>query len=312
MVKVQKLPYLALKCLISSLGPVEKIDFSLCSKKCRRAVKICTPKDSVKVTLNFTRHSHLTLNAVDCDEVSILDSDKLFKQLHHINRGNFNEIIIPWADYTCDVLNCKVNGMVFDICSQKTLSQINRWLKVRKESLQYCEIQEDFPRSHYVYILRNFDIELLNFNKNKSLKDYEWFVTIKKKLCLNMRDDQRVHLETILDCSCPQIEVHYGKWRRYDVYLFVSAWLRGILPDLSLFVITELDYFSLEDILRGIDATKLDDNVENRYIGIFNDNKVISGGWDIRRNDGEIATIKMSSNNGQAMFRLVSHSLFLN
>ncbi|CAL2030312.1 unnamed protein product [Caenorhabditis brenneri] len=226
MVKVQKLPYLALKCLISHLGPVE-----------------------------------------NCDEVYILDSDKISKQLHHINRGNFNEIIIPWADYTCDVLNCKVYGMVFDICSQKTLSQINRWLKVRKESLQYCEIQEDFPRSHYVYILRNFDIELLNFNKNKSLKDYEWFVTIKKKLCLNMRDDQRVHLETILNCPCPQIEVHYGKWRRYDVYLFVSAWLKGYLPDLLLFVITGLDYFSLENIVRGFDATKLDDNVENRYKG---------------------------------------------
>ncbi|CAL2030313.1 unnamed protein product [Caenorhabditis brenneri] len=312
MVKILNLPYLALKNLISNLGPREKIDFSLCSEKCERAVKICTPKNSVEVTINFgVEKSYVSLATLITDKDVRLNTNKMCGNLGiPVKNRCKTSLVLPCADYICDVLNSQVYGIVFSDSSMAKLVNFKKWLKKRQETLEYCEITESIPTNQLVYILDNFDAEFLSVD-NEYFGNYE--KAIKSKV-LYMKQYSLVDLTHLAKSKLTKVELRSTLLSRNEINGILRAWIEGSIPSLSLLVITGITNHNIMSIVDGIELTELGVDVRNRYKGTFNEPKVIAGGWNVRRSDGEMATIKVSTNrNGRdrVMIRLVSHSLFL-
>ncbi|EGT42171.1 hypothetical protein CAEBREN_13015 [Caenorhabditis brenneri] len=292
MVKVLNIPLLALKNLISILGPKEKIDFSFCSKKCRRAVKICTRKDSVQVTVNYkSAKSYVSVLPSDSKKDVKLDTEKISEMLGLLNEGDLwiPSLVLPCADYICDVLNSQVYGIVFSNSSMAKLVNLQKWLESRQETLEYCEITESVPTNQLFYILDNFEAEFLSVD-NTYFLDYE--KAIKSKV-LYMKNYSRVNLSHIEKSNLTKVELRSTLLARNEINEILRAWVRGSIPHLSLLVITGITNHNIMSLVDGIELTELGVNVRNRYKGIFNEPKVIAGGWTVRRSDGEMATIKI-------------------
>ncbi|EFP08515.1 hypothetical protein CRE_15484 [Caenorhabditis remanei] len=310
---ILKLPYIPLNNIILNFDHLTVLDFSFISKRCRLIVK-STNLGNYDIGMSFRPDQYLIRfhrKRIVFFEFSI---SSLRKRNKYINAevkpylDDRKEISLKfakvWVEYVCDLFRIGLNFLLLNSsASIEHMSSVAEWMNSICSNVCLCDISGDDVNSDSVtrfFEKATFSINVLVFELRQ---EYE----ISPIHCGVLNIDQVVvstittktpcswfTVDQVLTSNCITMMIGACTFGERDLNRIIKSWISGNNPRMEFFhaVVYPLDF---ELVLDGIEFEKRDLTLIRRLKIPFLTKQIeytFFGGFDIRRQDGTVATIQ--------------------
>ncbi|KAF1757773.1 hypothetical protein GCK72_014229 [Caenorhabditis remanei] len=276
--------------------PYIKLDFSFISKRCRLIVK-STNLGNYDIGMSFRPDQYLIRKRnkyINAEVKPYLDDRKEISL-------KFAKV---WVEYVCDLFRIGLNFLLLNSsASIEHMSSVAEWMNSICSNVCLCDISGDDVNSDSVtrfFEKATFSINVLVFELRQ---EYE----ISPIHCGVLNIDQVVvstittktpcswfTVDQVLTSNCITMMIGACTFGERDLNRIIKSWISGNNPRMEFFhaVVYPLDF---ELVLDGIEFEKRDLTLIRRLKIPFLTKQIeytFFGGFDIRRQDGTVATIQ--------------------
>ncbi|KAF1758332.1 hypothetical protein GCK72_014790 [Caenorhabditis remanei] len=317
---ILKLPFLPLSNVLHNFDYLEMLDFSFVSKKCQFVIQLIKFAD-FEICLNFQRNrSPKKLLAIifyrrkKCIfEFSI---DELNNRKKYLKRKDESTEIMDdkhmiwidsakeWTDYICGLFRMELNYIYLPSDgSMQEMSDLSEWINNRKNEIDYCEFRGDDTNSDSIELFfkkAEFSIHNLSFGLEQPY--------LRKPLPFEALDLTEVYLSSktwekpvtwitvndVINFKYRRIVMGVCQFNENDINRIIRSWLDGNNPQMEFFTVA-LKPLNFDLVLDGIEFEKKDRMDKIMFVYDFMGREechIFEGGFDIRREDGTLATIQ--------------------
>lgn len=216
------------------------------------------------------------------------------------------ELTLVWAGYLCDLLRTEVDCLILDtLISASDFKRISDWFNGRV--LNLCQVHGECTNTE--------DINRFFENRKFSIRQLRLYLNLSPEVTpLNfgnfeidqfyMSNDNSetingwVTVESVLNLNCILMWMGNCFFTWTDLNRIVKGWITGKISRMEYFLVS-VPHFDLRSLLQGIEFEKIDNTLVRAFIPKSERTRdpegkiLIVGGYDIRRNDGTIATIQL-------------------
>ncbi|KAF1760916.1 hypothetical protein GCK72_009169 [Caenorhabditis remanei] len=315
-----RLPHVVLSEVFNSTTPDEIIRISLCSKRAARVIKYTSSKWKktkwLELILQETQPSVVKYEEFSLLSISHISEVEDQRQLESLKIGestvpvDTSNMVTYWKDklkgvrsvmeYVMDIFNSEIE--TFDITEDATSSEIHyifQWMAKRKTVFSVCILNLNNVTTDDL----NFFFRNIQFNETVCLegfllpKSYRYqrnsFWTFPRGL-INAHNGSWMRMSHLLRMNCLNITVMDVPFTNKEINCFLKKWQAGeACPLLNYLHFGFTKLLNLEEIIEGLDGIKVPGDVIREYkIGMYPGKNIpFPGGYNIKRNDGTMATV---------------------
>ncbi|EFP04242.1 hypothetical protein CRE_26687 [Caenorhabditis remanei] len=312
-----RLPHVVLSEVFNSTTPDEIIRISLCSKRAARIIKYTSSKwkkrKDLELVLQGTQPSVVQYEEITLLSVSHISEVEDQRQLVNMKIGesivpiDTSNMITYWKDklkgvrsvmeYVMDIFNSEIED--FYITEDATSSEIHyifQWMAKRKTVFSVCFLKcNNVTTDDLNFFLRNIQFNKIVCLEGRLPKTYRYqrnsFWTFPRGL-VNIDNGSWMKMSHLLTMNCRMITVSYVPFTNKEINCFLKKWQAGeACPLLKHLHFEFRKLLNLKEVVEGLDGIKVPDDIIREY-KIFPDKNIsLPGGYDIKRNDGTMATV---------------------
>ncbi|EFO92439.1 hypothetical protein CRE_10942 [Caenorhabditis remanei] len=312
--RILYLPIIILYKIMLNLTPVELIDFSLLSNRCRIVVKSAVRRDSFELWVRFLKVPRVEISTdeehYDLVEPYLnrpfqyLDSaitlEKYFEKYELVN-VTWAQV---WTDYICNTLNCDIEFLDFnaDECPG-SFPAVVEWLKNRQLSIPELSLEGSNISSEDLSIVFR-ELEITNSLDLSLLQKYE---VRPDEFKLNMNfvaiegylpPLKWVTLDSILASNCVHFYLGCSEFTDLELNRFLKEWVKGSNSRMKCFSVGTKQV-NREALTDGLTVEGRDESVVRTY---ENDHMhcplQMRSGTDIRNCNERLGTFKIEEGRG--------------
>ncbi|EFP11240.1 hypothetical protein CRE_30958 [Caenorhabditis remanei] len=312
---ILKLPFIPLNNIILNWYPSEILDFSFASKKCRFILKSMKFVD-FDMGLSLRRDRYLIKFHHQSVQYFHFHIDNLKKRNKYMNGKvglndylNFrSEICLKWAkvwmDYICDLFRAKLSFLYLNPegtpLEMKTVAE---WMNTLHSKFKLCDISGDHAISYYInafFETANFPIRHLNFELRQRypLWTISCFTSNSEEVMITTKNSKNpvnwINVDQLLTSNCVGIMIEACTLNETDLNRIIRGWIDGNIPRMEFFH-AAVKPLNFELLLNGIEFEKKDQTLIRFFKTSLGTKEIefrFEGGYDIRRNDGTVATLQ--------------------
>ncbi|EFO93532.1 hypothetical protein CRE_01366 [Caenorhabditis remanei] len=315
---ILKLPFIPLHNVIQSFSPLEALDFSLTSRKCRNIVKSTNLfKYDIGLSLLpeqtlFRLYRNLDREHLVCRfSVNELRNKNRHMEVKGILKPYLNErkrislhFAKVWLSYLCDVLQMKLKFLQMNPSSSiEQMFAVAEWMNSMQPEIWLCEFHDGIVKSESItrfFEIANFPIRFLSFEViqrsdtgpiNCGALNVE---DISVATRTNADPVNWFNIEQIKTWNCVRLMLMACKFEERDLNQLVKGWLNGCNSRLEFFSAI-LDPLDFNIILEDIEFEERDETLTRLFhtsLTTLPLSRTFIGGYDITRSDGTVATLQ--------------------
>ncbi|EFO97180.1 hypothetical protein CRE_03466 [Caenorhabditis remanei] len=332
---ILKLPFVALWNVIKSMERKELIDLSFTSKRLVTIIKsIPIPNSDIEIGITNLQSSFFPQQNIQ----PLIMTEDLQERIKHLggkfdfNESTGKEIIQfeyskAFIDYICALYRSEIFAVQIDVrIPIPLLTSVLEWMNDRQPVLTSCLIYGDCKDNETIdrfFQKRILPIRQLHLNLKLSpeAKTFNFGILEMEEFTARHRDINTLNpipnwitVETVLTSNCIIMCIGASPFTVADLKRIIKGWINGNNPRMEYFHV-EVKKFNLRSLLKGIEYEKRETTFERMYIPKNKSYKIqrpvtkrtISGGYDIRRSDGTVATFQVLSRpqNPTALWKFV-------
>ncbi|EFO91227.1 hypothetical protein CRE_14429, partial [Caenorhabditis remanei] len=214
------------------------------------------------------------------------------------------EFTKEWADYTCGLfrknltcLSLSPNSSTHEILS------ITDWINKKQSTLEFCEFSGDDANSESINLFfekRKVSIGNLSFGLRQEygIRPLKFGVLDVDEFFVSNRSSKYpvnwLTVDDIMISFCRIIKIEACSFDENDINRILKGWLNGNNSQLESFTVV-LKMLNFQLVLDGIDFERKDETLKRSFEFEFAGKQCthqFTGGFDIRRKDGSLATIQ--------------------
>lgn len=311
---ILKLPFIPLNNIIQNFNQLQILDFSFVSKKCRCVIKSMKLVNyDIALSLQFRRDLiKFAYNKVPTFRISSYILQKRNKYMNMEEDRCYNKmsrVCLKWAkiwmDYICDLFRAKLNFLCLNSnTSVVEISAVAEWMNSLQSEFWLCHIRRYHNNSDILNAFFEnvtFPIRTLNFDLKleSKVKPINCFIsgveevfasTEKSKTIVNW-----INIDQLLTSNCVRIiMIEACTLSENDLNRLIKGWINGSMAHLEFFT-AAVKQVDADLLLHGIDFEKRDPNLTRVFESVYMKRQLqrkFEGGYDIRRQDGTVATIQ--------------------
>ncbi|EFO97167.1 hypothetical protein CRE_03476 [Caenorhabditis remanei] len=307
---ILKLPFVALWNVIRSMGMKETIDLSFTSKKLVAIIK-SIPIADPEITLEIRPDEQPSF--LPEETFQPLTMTEKFQKRKKSMDGKLDrkKMSIEYVEYICALFRNEISTLLINVnTSSLVLTSLLEWMNDRQPVLTSCLIYGDCISKETIntfFEKREFSIRQLCFKLKPSpeTKPFNFKIFELEEFVVQIMDITNstpnwITVETVLTSNCIVMCIGVSPFTGTDLNRIIKGWINGNNPRMEYFRVV-VKRFNLQTLLNGIEFEKRETTVKRMYIAENKSYKIqrpikkrtISGGYDIRRSDGTVATFQV-------------------
>ncbi|CAL2042879.1 unnamed protein product [Caenorhabditis brenneri] len=315
-----RLPFMALCIIMNLFSPHDIIQLSLCSKRSIQAAKKCWKKKGVIKTY-FWAETVPNIDIFFYDpafEYRFVISEARDLQGQQVNNIKIGDAVVPsiYKDTeTVTFWKDKIHGIeqivryikdLFDVpihsINLETEEQPNDFIRIMdsimsvQESIEECTLNGEDPIDDCLtHLLDHCKITgSLSIHEQPSRQfSNDWNIHLDD---LYISNGSSITFQNLTNIDCQSLELRHGSsLTSEDANQFLKHWQNGGNSRIK-FLSIRINPLIQETITSGIDFVLQPQGLRRYYRGMNNFKILMSGGIDIRRNDGKIGSIFFNNN----------------
>ncbi|EFP10075.1 hypothetical protein CRE_24589 [Caenorhabditis remanei] len=315
------IPSVVLKLIIDSMELNSLISLSLASHKSHSVIKAHHRKPingrihtsrSTPLVLSFSGHSYV-FSGVDFDP-SIKPSTKILEFITwekqevpikidpvdgYLKTFKIDEVdgLRTFIVYVTSLLN--IDMLEISFCKQSIW--LVDWVNSRQgtplHSALFVDRKEELSEEQYLHILRDCTASVKKWLYTTAPPNFRYSEKFRKIDCLDIIDGKWVTIENLLTMDGIDICLESSSLTNTDLNVFLKHWLAGGCPRLKFFL-ARTGTVNILEVLTDLLEDAVFFEQRRKYTSPFLFTPRLERGYDIKREDGVIATVSDSQQGG--------------
>uniref|UniRef100_A0A1I7V4E5 FBA_2 domain-containing protein n=1 Tax=Caenorhabditis tropicalis TaxID=1561998 RepID=A0A1I7V4E5_9PELO len=203
-----------------------------------------------------------------------------------------NDGIKEVTEHFCKLFNSKIHGLTVETESKSDDPKwVVDWIMSKQESLEICFFDGKHMKISLIrYFLDRCKVrEGLGFCLKTCKKfSHDWPLDMK---ILFVDHGHWLKIHNLLALNCEFTFIGNSKYTCKNLNMFLKNWLNGGGPKIK-YLRIQVKRFNLAAITKGIDGQPFPPQTARKWTGFKNTIHTFHGGFDIKRSDGIVGTVK--------------------